>query len=72
MTHHLFFENKKNREKYLNMIKATLIEHAIDDNLIYHGNAGHFLLPNVACLLRVRLVANLDERVALLMKLKKI
>jgi len=67
-----FFENKKNREKYLNMIKATLIEHAIEDNLIYHGNAGHFLLPNISNLLKVRLVVNLDERVALLMKTKNL
>ena len=67
-----FFESKKNREKYLNMIKATLIEHALEDNLIYHGNAGHFLLPNISCLLKVRLVADLNERIELVMKLKNI
>lgn len=67
-----FFENKKNREKYIAMIKATLLEHAISDNLIYHGNAGHFLIPNIGCLLRVRLVANLEERISLLKKIKNI
>ena len=67
-----FFENKKNREKYLNMIKATLIKHAMEDNIIYHGNAGHFLLPNISCLLKVRLVAGLNERIELVMKLKNL
>lgn len=51
------------REHYLAYIQAVLCEHAKDDNLIYHGNAGHFLLPGVSHVLRVRLLAEMPYRI---------
>ena len=51
------------RDRYLAYIQASLCELAIHDNLIYHGNAGHFLLDGVSHVLRVRLVAALPYRV---------
>jgi cytidylate kinase len=51
------------RERYLAYIQAILCEYAKDDNLIYHGNAGHFLLPGVDHVLRVRLVAEMPYRI---------
>jgi cytidylate kinase len=51
------------RERYLDFIQASLCEYAKNDNLIYHGNAGHFLLQGVSHVLRVRLVAELSYRV---------
>jgi len=51
------------REHYLAFIQATLCEYAKDDNMIYHGHAGHFLLEGVDHVLRVRIVADMDERV---------
>jgi cytidylate kinase len=50
------------RERYLAYIRAILCEYARDDNLIYHGNAGHFLLPGVSHVLRIRLVAEMSFR----------
>lgn len=51
------------RERYLAYIQAALCEYAVKDNLIYHGNAGHFLLPGVSHVLRVRLVADMPYRI---------
>ncbi len=67
-----FFEKRKNREKYLNMIKATLLEKALEDNLVYHGNAGHFLLPNIPSVFKIRIVANMETRIEYLIKTKAI
>jgi cytidylate kinase len=50
------------RERYLAYIQASLCEYAKDDNLIYHGHAGHFLLEGVSHVLRLRLVADMDYR----------
>ena len=51
------------KEQYLAYIQAILCEYAMDDNLIYHGNAGHFLLPGVSHVLRIRLVAEMSFRI---------
>jgi cytidylate kinase len=51
------------REQYLAYIQAILCEYACKDNMIYHGNAGHFLLPGVSHVLRVRLVAEMPYRI---------
>ena len=51
------------RERYLAYLQASLCEYAKDDNLIYHGNAGHLLLQGVSHVLRVRLVADMRYRI---------
>jgi cytidylate kinase len=51
------------RERYLAFIQAALCEYAVDDNMIYHGHAGHFLLEGVSHVLRVRIVADLSVRI---------
>ncbi len=56
------------RERYLAYIQASLCEYAKDDNLVYHGHAGHFLLDGIAHVLRLRLVADMPYRVRAAMK----
>jgi cytidylate kinase len=51
------------REHYLAFIQATLCEYAKDDNLIYHGHAGHFLLQGIDHVLRVRIVLDMADRI---------
>jgi cytidylate kinase len=51
------------RDRYLAYIQASLCEYAKDDNLVYHGNAGHFLLEGISHVLRVRLVADMPYRI---------
>lgn len=53
------------REKniFLALATKTLCETAVDGNLIYHGRAGHLLLPGVPGVLRVGLGSNLEMRI---------
>lgn len=46
-------------------IQAALLEYVRQDNLVYHGLAGHILLRDVGAVLRVRVVADLESRVSL-------
>jgi len=54
------------REKYLTYIKAALLEHAVSGNLVYHGHAGHLLLKEIPCVLKVRIIADMPERIRIL------
>ncbi len=51
------------RERYLAYIQASLCEYAKDDNLIYHGHAGHFLLKGISHVLKIRIVASMTYRI---------
>jgi len=53
------------RERYIAYIRAALLEHVKKDNVIYHGHAGHLLIPEIHHVLKVRVIAELDERIAL-------
>lgn len=54
---------KLRRENHLAYIQAILCEHAKGNNIIYHGNCGHFLLSGVAHILRVRVLADMKYRI---------
>jgi len=51
------------KARYLAYIRAALCKEAQDDNLVYHGHAGHLLLNKVDHLIRVRVIANLEFRI---------
>lgn len=54
------------REKYLAYIKAALLEHARNGNLVYHGHAGHLLLQEIPSVFKVRIIADMKERIRFL------
>ena len=58
--------NRVTHEKEHNLayIRATLAELIQQDNLVYHGFAGHLLPKDLPNVLRVCLVAKLDYRTA--------
>jgi cytidylate kinase len=56
-----------NRRLYIIAVQATLAEHAASGNLVYHGNAGHLLLRDIAAVMRVRLIAPMEMRQRMLM-----
>lgn len=56
------------REKYLAYIQAELLVHAVRDNLVYHGLAGHFILGKLRHALHVRILADIEDRVRLEME----
>jgi len=60
------------REKFIAYIRETLLEHALKGDVVYHGLAGHFLLRGIPNILKVRITADLDYRVAEEMKRESI
>ena len=54
------------KERYLAYIAAAILEKVHNDNVIYHGLAGQFFLQGVSHVLKVRILADMDDRVALL------
>lgn len=52
------------KERHLAMFRAALFKHLIKGDTVYHGLAGHFFLAEVPHVLRVRVVADIEERVA--------
>jgi cytidylate kinase len=51
------------KEQYVAYIRAALLRHVQKDNVVYHGLAGHFLLQGVPHVLKVRILAGLEDRV---------
>ncbi len=51
------------RERYINYISAEILKRLKSDNHVYHGLAGQFFVNDVSHLLRVRIIADLDDRV---------
>lgn len=52
------------KEKYLTYIRAALLKHVQKDNVVYHGLFGNFLLQDIPQMLKVRIVGDLEARVA--------
>lgn len=53
------------KERYLAHISEALIEKVHHDNVVYHGLAGQFLLPGISHALKVRILADMEDRAAL-------
>ena len=56
------------REKYLACFQTALLEHVKDNNVVYHGHAGHLLLPQIAHVLKVRILADMPARISLMQR----
>ena len=53
------------KERYVAFIEKTFLEHMQRDNVVYHGLAGHFFLKDVRHALKVRIIADFEDRVKL-------
>jgi hypothetical protein len=53
---------------YLTFVQAAMCEYAEYGHLVYHGHAGHELLPGISHVLKVRLVAPLEFRIRAVME----
>jgi cytidylate kinase len=51
------------KERFISYFQTTLLKAVQGDNVVYHGLAGHFILKDVAHALKVRIIADLEERV---------
>lgn len=56
------------RSRHLTYFQAALTAALNKDNVVYHGEAGHMFVSEVSHVLGVRLMADLEERVAIKME----
>lgn len=56
---------KHKRYQYLALFQAALAEEVKTGKVVYHGNAGHLLLKGATPVLKVRVIAPLEKRVAM-------
>jgi cytidylate kinase len=52
------------KERYVAYVREALLHYLDKDNVVYHGLAGHFFVQGVSHVLKVRIVADLEDRVA--------
>jgi cytidylate kinase len=56
------------KERYVAFLRAALLGHVQKDNVVYHGLAGHYFVKGVSHVLKVRIIANMEDRVQLMMQ----
>ncbi|MBW1722449.1 MAG: cytidylate kinase-like family protein [Deltaproteobacteria bacterium] len=54
----------RDKRTYIAYIQCALTQRVKGDGVVYHGLAGHLLLKGVPHVLKVRVIANLEDRVA--------
>ena len=64
------FSNGK--ERFVSYIRSALLQRVLKDNVVYHGLAGHYLLSDVPNVLKVRILADMEDRVEEEMKRENI
>jgi cytidylate kinase len=50
------------KEKYVAYFQCAFLKYMRRDNVVYHGLAGHFFLKGVAHALKVRIIADVEDR----------
>ncbi len=56
------------RENYIAYIRAAILKHLSEDNIVYHGFAGHFFLEDIQHVLKVRIIAHVKYRIECMME----
>lgn len=51
------------RERFISFFRATLLKHLQRDNVVFHGLASHLFLQQFEHVLKVRISANIEDRV---------
>ena len=60
------------KERYVSYIRSALLQHVLKDNIVYHGLAGHYFLKDIPHVFKVRIIADMKDRVAEEMKRENI
>jgi cytidylate kinase len=61
----IFEKFSYSKEKFLAYFQSALLKCLQGDNVVYHGLAGHFLLKGVSHVLKVRIIADMEDRIQL-------
>jgi cytidylate kinase len=60
------------KEKYIAYIQTELLKHFCKDNVVYHGLAGQHFVKKISHVLKVRIIADMEDRVRLEMERERI
>ena len=55
-------------ERFRAFMTHSLLEYAIKGGIVYHGRGGHLVLPGLTHVLRIRAIANLEDRIKMVMQ----
>ena len=58
-----FFTRK---EKYIAYIQLAILKNLKRNNVVYHGFAGHFFVKDIPHVLKVRIIADMEERISIM------
>ena len=64
----VFDRIKDGKKNYVAFIREAFLDHIQRDNIVYHGYAGHFFTKELPNILKVRIIANMDFRIKVLME----
>lgn len=56
------------KKRFVAYIQAALLRKVRSDNVVYHGFAGHFFLKTLPNVIKVRILADLEERIRIVME----
>ncbi len=51
------------KERYVSYFRSAFLTHMAKDNIVFHGLSGHFLLQDISHACKVRIIANIEDRV---------
>jgi len=51
------------KERYISYLYSALLQHIRKDNIVYHGLAGQYFLRDIPHVLKVRIIADMPDRV---------
>ncbi len=60
------------KEKFITYFQSALLKCLQRDNVVYHGLAGHFYVRGVSHVLKVRIIAEMKDRIQIVMDREKI
>ncbi len=50
------------KERFIAYFREALLHYMLNDNIIYHGLAGHFFVTGISHALKVRIIADIEDR----------
>jgi cytidylate kinase len=59
----LFDRFSRRKERFVSYIRTAFLEHVQKDNVVYHGLAGRVFLQGVSHVLKVRIIADVEDRI---------
>lgn len=62
----------RDRQRYMTYIKAVVADYMLKHDIVYHGLVGHPIIRGVSHVLKVRIIANLEDRIRLEMEREKV